>query len=154
MIGTKFLKTDIVGESVNDDVVAQYAEAAEWCNQNGAMIADDGEYFVVEAVPEPEPPTVEEKIKALTDAIQKFMDDKVHSERGYDDVFTAISYINSTNRRFATEARQVLEWRDAIWTLSNSLLAQFKAGAIPEMTAEEVIAKFPELNWLTEDIDG
>lgn len=141
-----------VGDFILKDApVEEHIQFSQELNAKGFRVEEHEDMFVV-VEQTPYVPTVEEKIQALTAAIQSFMDSKVHEERGYDDVFTAISYINSTNRRFATEARAALEWRDAIWTLANSLLAQYKAGAIEEMTAEEVIAKFPPLVWNTEPI--
>lgn len=45
MIGTIFNK--------NDYDKKEYAEAAKWCNENGAVISDKGEYYEVEAIQEP-----------------------------------------------------------------------------------------------------
>ena len=45
MLGTKFYKN-------NYDLNA-YSQAAEWCNNNNAMIVDQGEYYEVVKVPEP-----------------------------------------------------------------------------------------------------
>ena len=47
MIGTKFNKP-----LQNVDLSA-YSEAAEWCNQNGAMIVDQGDYYEVCEIPAP-----------------------------------------------------------------------------------------------------
>lgn len=53
MIGTKFYKT-------NYDLNA-YSSAAEWCNNNGAMIEDKGEYYEVVPIPAPS----QEEINAM-----------------------------------------------------------------------------------------
>ena len=45
MIGTKFYKN-------NYDLNA-YSSAAEWCNNNNAMIEDKGDFYYVVEVPEP-----------------------------------------------------------------------------------------------------
>lgn len=45
MIGTKFKKGDYNPKD--------YAKAAAWCNKNGAMIAENGDYYEVVATPEP-----------------------------------------------------------------------------------------------------
>ena len=57
MIGTKLYKN-------NADDMAQYTEAAIWCNANNAHIEDKGTYYEVceNVVPEP---TTDEKIAAL-----------------------------------------------------------------------------------------
>lgn len=49
MLGIKFYKN-------NYDLDA-YSAAAEWCNNNNAMIVDEGEYYEVVAIP---PPSLEE----------------------------------------------------------------------------------------------
>ncbi|MBQ9271104.1 MAG: hypothetical protein IJ218_02415 [Alphaproteobacteria bacterium] len=55
----KILKIDA------DEKADEYAEVAEWCNQNGQYtIEDDGEYYKVVALPEPTPPT-DEKIRQM-----------------------------------------------------------------------------------------
>lgn len=43
MIGTKFFKENFDGKS--------YADAAKWCNTNGATIEDKGEYYEVVEIP-------------------------------------------------------------------------------------------------------
>ena len=48
MIGTKFYKPVETEEQLQ-----AYTSAAEWCNNNGAMIEDKGEYYEVVPVPEP-----------------------------------------------------------------------------------------------------
>lgn len=59
MLGTKIYKTDLTvaddtpeeKERV-DNVQAQYAELAVWCNGNHAIIEDKGEYYEAVALPE------------------------------------------------------------------------------------------------------
>ncbi len=57
MIGTKLYKN-------NKEDMAQYTEAAIWCNANNAHIEDKGSYYEVceNVIPEP---TTDEKIAAL-----------------------------------------------------------------------------------------
>lgn len=51
----KILKTEA------DEKADEYAEVAEWCNENGQYtIEDDGTYYKVVDIPEPTPPTDEE----------------------------------------------------------------------------------------------
>jgi hypothetical protein len=52
MIGTKFNKP------LSD--LSAYSEAAAWCNENGAMIEDKGDFYEVVEIPEP----TAEEIKA------------------------------------------------------------------------------------------
>ena len=48
MIGTKFYKPLETQEQLD-----KYAFAAEWCNNNNAMIEDKGDFYEVVEVPEP-----------------------------------------------------------------------------------------------------
>ena len=52
-----------------DDKLGDYSALADWCNQNNAMIVDQGDYY--EAVPVPEPTTVElaKQVRATRDAL-------------------------------------------------------------------------------------
>lgn len=45
MIGTKFFKENFDGKN--------YADAAKWCNANGATIEDKGDFYEVVAIPAP-----------------------------------------------------------------------------------------------------
>ena len=56
MIGTKIYKENFDSE--------EYANAAQWCNENNATIADVGPYYEVIALPEEPEPTLEE-LKAI-----------------------------------------------------------------------------------------
>ena len=58
MIGKKFTKNNY------DEI--DYADTAIWCNENGAMIEDKGDYYEVVAIPEPTLDEVKaEKITSL-----------------------------------------------------------------------------------------
>ena len=40
-------------ENTAPNMLSKYSECAQWCNENGAMIVDQGEYYEVVPVPEP-----------------------------------------------------------------------------------------------------
>lgn len=123
-----------------------YTNIAEWCNNNGCMIVDMGDYYEVEENPI-YVPTEEEIRKQLTDGVQSYMD-SVAQTRGYDDILKAISYRGDTvNTTFAQEGEACFTWRSQVWTKYYAILAEVKAGnrAIP--TLEEVIAELPVLVW-------
>lgn len=143
MIDTKFLIADIVGETAKPDAVEAYAHAAEWCNANNARIVEQGEYFVVEAIPAPPPPTPEEIQKSLTDAVQALLNSEAKKLR-YDDIFTAISYEGDANPKFAAEAAAFKAWRSVVWTLCYQILDDVIAGKRPVPTAEQLISELPE----------
>ncbi len=44
---------------------AEYTAVAEWCNQNGYHIEDDGEYYKVVINPPMPEPTIQQQIEAL-----------------------------------------------------------------------------------------
>lgn len=50
----KILKSEL--EEKQDE----YSKVADWCNENGYTIEDDGTYYKVVKLPEPTPPTDEE----------------------------------------------------------------------------------------------
>ena len=137
MIGFKFEKP------VEDD--EKYAEVAEWCNENNALIEDKGEYYEVVAIPEP---TVEElqaqMQKQLTDAVQHVLDAKAQ-ELNYDSCLSVCSYIDTGVARFDAEGKAFRAWRSAVWAKGYEILAQVQAGEREIPTEEELIAELPEL---------
>ena len=137
MIGTKLYK----GQYTNKE----YADLAVWCNANNATIEDKCDYYECVAIP-PHVPTEEEIQKMLTDGVQAYMDTKAQ-ERGYDNIHTACSYVNSTDEVFKAEGTACLAWRDQVWRKCYDILAEVKTGKRAVPTLEEVIAELPVLVW-------
>lgn len=135
MIGTKIYKTDITN----------YPQIAMWCNENNARIEDMGDYYEVVAIPK-HIPTYDELKKMFTDAIQAYLDTTAQSRR-YDNIFTAISYVNSTDETFAREAQACLVWRDKVWRKCYDILDAVEAGEREVPTVEELIAELPTIEW-------
>lgn len=50
----KILKSEL------EEKAEEYSKVADWCNENGRTIEDDGTYYKVVKLPEPTPPTDEE----------------------------------------------------------------------------------------------
>lgn len=155
MIGTKIYKEYIedansgLGYEVYDEEL--YFKCATWCNDAQlATIEDKGDYYEVVEIP-PYVPTQEELKKMFTDAIQNYLDTTAQ-ERRYDNIFTAISYVNSTDEIFAREARACLEWRDKVWRTCYNILDEVEAGLRPIPTIEELIEELPKINWDIEDV--
>lgn len=138
MLGKKMFK-----ENLND---AEYAECAIWCNENSATIVDRGEYYECVAIPPPPPPTPEELKKALTDAVQDYMDETAKA-KGYDNIFTVCTYIDTGVEQFDEEGRKARAWRSACWSYCYAQLDLFEAGEREIPTAEELIAELPRLEW-------
>ena len=138
MIGTKLYK----GKYTNKE----YADLAVACNQAGNLtIEDKGEYYEVVEIPV-HIPTHEELKKMFTDAIQNYLDTTAQSRR-YDNIFTAISYVNSTDETFAREAHACLVWRDKVWRKCYEILDAVEAGEREIPTVEELIAELPTIDW-------
>jgi hypothetical protein len=137
MIGTKLYK-----ENLNDE---EYANLACWCNENNATIEDKGEFFECVEIP-PYIPTPEEIKKQLTDGVQRYMDETAQT-RGYDNIHTACSYVNSTDAIFAQEGAACLAWRDQVWRTCYNILDQVMNGDREVPSLEELIEELPVLNW-------
>ena len=137
MIGTKLYKGKFISQ--------EYADLAVWCDDNNATIEDKGEYYEAVEIP-PHIPTPEELKKMFTDAIQKYLDTTAQSRR-YDNIFTAISYVNSTDETFAREAQACLVWRDKVWRKCYDILDAVEAGEREIPTVEELISELPTIEW-------
>lgn len=57
MLGTKIKKEDMFSD--------EYKQAARWCNENGAELKEEGDFFMVVKTPEPADPTAAEQVAAL-----------------------------------------------------------------------------------------
>lgn len=89
---------------------------------------------------------VEDLQKKYTKLVQNYMD-KIVQARGYDDVFTCISYVDSTDEIFRREAQAVLAWRDKVWRLCYDILAEVNAGRRAVPSESELLAMLPRLEW-------
>lgn len=76
--------------------------------------------------------------------IQDYMDSKAQ-ELNYDSVFTAITYENDSNKKFAQEAKAFKAWRSQIWTTCYAVLDEVLAGTRTIPTKEELLALMPKL---------
>jgi len=57
----------------------------------------------------------------------------------YDDIVSAVSYINSTNPQYAAEAKALNQWRDIVWIWAATALPTITAGE----TEEQFLANMP-----------
>lgn len=121
---------------------------------NGYRIFNPGEKVLKEAgyewvEPTPVEPTAEQVLRQYEDRVQRFLDETAQS-RGYDNTYTCLSYLNSTDQTWNTEANAFNAWRDQVWRKCHETFNAFMSGAIERPTAEELIASFPALDWGTE----
>lgn len=90
------------------------------------------------------PLTQEQIIKSFTNLIQNFMDSKAQ-ELNYDSIFTAITYENDSNTKFAKEAEAFKKWRSQVWTICYAVLDEVLMGQREVPTKEELISLLPEV---------
>lgn len=94
-------------------------------------------------VPQRQLPAIQ---KQYTDAVQKWMDDTAHA-RGYDDIFTAISYADSSVPKFKAEGQACKAWRDKVWVACYAYMDDVLAGKEPLVPVEDLIKRLPQLEW-------
>ena len=125
------------------------SKAAQWCNKNKAHIVDitpEGESKSIYRIVANKTPSMEAVKKHYENAVQAHLDATAQS-RGYDDTYTCLSYLSSTDEVWRTEANIFNAWRDAVWRRCHEILNAFMAGEIPQPTIEEVIAMLPAIEW-------
>ena len=88
----------------------------------------------------------ESYIQSLVQAVQIQLD-SVAQSRNYDNIFTACTYVTSSNARFAADAVACVAWRDAVWAYCYNILAEVYAGTHAIPTAEELVAGMPAIGW-------
>lgn len=83
----------------------------------------------------------------ITGQVQKRLDDFAKT-RDYDGILSAITYVTSTNPKFAAEAAYCLSARDATWTKMYELLDEVLAGTRPiPLSIEDIESELPVLVW-------
>lgn len=80
--------------------------------------------------------------KRLTNAVQVHLDSKAQL-LGYDNIFTACTYANSTNPKFKDEGNTLLAWRDNVWVHCYQVLNDVENGNRDIPTAEQLINELP-----------
>lgn len=88
------------------------------------------------------PLTTDEKLEAIKSAVQYKLDSTAKTY-GYDSILTAVTYVGSPVVKFDGEAIAFRNWRANCWDTCYTLLAQWQAGQINEMSPTEVVAVLP-----------
>lgn len=121
--------------------VVQYVKSpGEWYSpaysENGSIIQQNWKEW-----------GVPEKFTAIQTKIQELLDSTA-AERNYDNIFTALTYLDSKNAKFKAEAEALKDWRDDVWTKCYAYLAEVEAGKkkIPS-TWEDVLLYIPKFEW-------
>lgn len=151
----KLLEYRMVAETVTEEVpksetyenpapntYTKYRKAADWCNANHASMVDCGDYYEVQAIPEP---TEAEKKKAIKDEyealVTRWLVDFA-ATRGYR-ISNMGAYAHSTNPTFKAEALYYIELQDRTWEKCYEILNAVLAGSRPIPTQEELFAELP-----------
>lgn len=85
-------------------------------------------------------------IKDYTNTVQAMMDAEA-STKGYDSIFTACTYVTSSNQKFAAEGQACVAWRDTVWTACHQIMADVAADTRPAPSLTELLAELPTMVW-------
>lgn len=108
--------------------------------------AYNGQWYLSGYCPAPPAPTPEEIIRGYEDAVQAHLDATAQS-RDYDNTYTCLSYLSSTDEVWYRESHAFNAWRDQVWRKCHEILNAVMAGTLPPPTVEELIAQLPEIDW-------
>lgn len=85
-------------------------------------------------------------IKEYENAVQMHLDSTAKL-KGYDNTYTCLSYLNSTDETWKREANAFNKWRDQVWRSCHEILNKFKKGEIEQPTVAQVIEQLPKIDW-------
>lgn len=94
----------------------------------------------------PKPAAPESIADAYIGALQQVMDSTARS-RGYDDIKSAITYLQSSIPKFATEAKAMCAWRDAVWRYGLEEMRLVQADVKPLPAMEQFLFAMPQVEW-------
>lgn len=123
----------------------------DYYESNGMELMDvehgyDGRWYISGYAPKKPEPTIEEILKGYENAVQAHLDATAQS-RDYDNTYTCLSYLSSTDEIWNRESNAFNAWRDSVWRKCHEILNAVMAGAIEPPTVEELISQLPEIDW-------
>ena len=95
-------------------------------------------------------PTAAQTLRTYEDRVQRHLD-SVAKSRGYDNTYTCLSYLSSTDEVWRTEANAFNAWRDQVWRKCHEILNAFMSGLLTQPTPEELIKMLPSIDWGIDD---
>jgi hypothetical protein len=129
--------------TVEDEVWAEFATTDKWDIIDGQFVdISETEEYKEKAEKE----YIEQTLKGYEDAVQKYLD-KTAQSKGYDNTYTCLSYLSSTDEIWNREANAFNAWRDSVWRKCHEILNGFMAGEIAQPTVEELIEQLPVIDW-------
>ena len=105
--------------------------------------AFDGAWYVAGKAPAT---PAEKIIKGYEDAVQSHLDETAQA-KGYDNTYTCLSYLSSTDETWNREANIFNAWRDSVWRKCHEVLNAVLAGELAPPTVEDLIAQLPKIEW-------
>ena len=90
-------------------------------------------------------------MKAAINALQAIMDTQAQAY-GYDNVFTAVSYTESTDPTFRSEGLSFLAWRDKMWIYGRTIREKVLAGEPPFASVDAFLASAPAFELIEEEV--
>ena len=92
---------------------------------------------------------IEQKIKEIDSQLEQYMDNKVHVEKDYKNIESCVSYFNSTDDEFRSNARAALRWRDDIYKVGREVRNKVLAGELDwhEVDMQYILDRVDPLEW-------
>ena len=112
--------------------------------------AYNGAWYVAGKAPAAPEPTTEEILECYENAVQNYLDATAQA-KGYDNTYTCLSYLSSTDETWNREAHAFNVWRDAVWRKCHEVMNAALSGEIAPPPVDELISQLPEINW-NEDV--
>lgn len=115
--------------------------------------AYNGSWYVAGMAPKKPEPTTEEILHGYEVAVQAHLDATAQA-RGYDNTYTCLSYLSSTDEIWRRESNAFNVWRDSVWRKCHEVMNAALAGEITTPTVEELIAQLPAIDWNDQTQEG
>ena len=98
---------------------------------------------------ETEQDLIEQKINEIDSQLEQYMDNKVYVEKNYQDIVSCVSYFNSTDDEFRSDARAALRWRDDIYKVGREVRDKVLAGELDwhEVDMQYILDRVDPLEW-------
>ncbi len=106
----------------------------------------EGQEWIADDAPEVGAFMEGDREKLIVSAVQRLLDTTAQ-QRGYDNIFTLISYVASANPVFQREGQAGLLYRDRAWETCLQIKNDAIAGARLLPTVAEVLAEMPVIDW-------
>lgn len=105
-----------------------------------------GHTWIVIPYTPPPPPDPNEPSRIIGFHVNDYMDQKA-AERRYKSIGSAVSFLSSSNTKYAAEAAACNAFRTACWEKCDQIELEVLQGLRPIPTPEEVVAELPDLIW-------